>query len=73
MAVTGTSAWAAGWQSCPRPGSGFGASKDGRNVDRCWQVEHLLQMLGWKVVVAWECETANKEKLQKMLKKKLGM
>ena len=39
------------------------------NVERDKKSKRLLRKLGWKVIVVWECETKNIEKLERRLKR----
>ena len=43
-----------------------------RNVGKFKENRHKLAKLGWKVIVVWECELRNMEKLKKVLLKKIN-
>ena len=43
------------------------------NTKRDRRHRAALKRLGWKVVVIWECETASKELLQSLLRKRIGL
>lgn len=52
-----------------RPASNreFWEAKLDRNIERDRRVERELQILGWKVVTIWECETKNINRIVKRL------
>ncbi|UVO49967.1 DNA mismatch endonuclease Vsr [Sphingomonas sp. SUN019] len=49
--------------STPKSNAEFWARKFERNVARDQKATGDLKALGWKVVVAWECELGSKERL----------
>ena len=42
-----------------------------QNIDRHTKVEKQLIELGWKVIVIWECEVSNPDRINKILNKEL--
>ncbi len=66
-----------GHLGCPRAGrpstnEAFWAEKIDRNVSRDGEVQRALLVLGWRVIVVWECETRNPEDLAELLVARLG-
>lgn len=51
----------------PKSRTAFWTKKFGQNVARDYRNEKALQELGWQVLVIWECETWNKEKVKQRL------
>lgn len=49
----------------------FWNAKFQRNVERHAEVEEQLSELGWRIVVIWECETANEDGLRELLERSL--
>lgn len=52
----------------PRTNAGFWAEKFQRNVERDRRVEEQLRAVGWKVLVVWQCELADKGALEERLR-----
>lgn len=50
--------------STPKSNTGFWVEKFERNIDRDRSAAEKLAQLGWKVIVAWECELATTTKLE---------
>jgi DNA mismatch endonuclease (patch repair protein) len=57
--------------SNPSTNSAFWQAKFKRNVDRDERNKKDLRELGWRVIVVWECETRNLEKLERRLRRLL--
>lgn len=55
----------------PRSRQDFWNRKFISNVRRDRHVRRSLQRMGWKVVVIWECETADPTELQRIVKARL--
>ena len=51
----------------PKSRTAFWTKKFGQNVARDYRNEKALQELGWQVLVIWECETWNKERVKQRL------
>ncbi len=51
----------------PKSRVDFWKKKFARNVERHDEVEAELTADGWRVVIVWECETKNEEKLYELL------
>lgn len=51
----------------PKSRTAFWTKKFGQNVARDYRNGKALQELGWQVLVIWECETWNKEKVKQRL------
>lgn len=60
-------------RSMPSTNRKYWVSKLERNVERFVEVRRALRKQGWKVVVVWECQTKNLEKLASGLGTKLGV
>lgn len=60
-------------QTVPRTNRKYWVGKLERNVVRFAEVRKELRKQGWKVVVIWECQTKNDEKLVLALGTKLGV
>lgn len=59
-------------RSMPRSNQSYWRAKLMRNVARDRQSMKALESLGWHVLVIWECETQDVEKLSLKLKNVLG-
>ena len=57
----------------PKSNAAYWNQKLTGNIKRDRRHRAALKRLGWKVVVVWECETASKELLQSLLRKRLGL
>lgn len=57
----------------PKTNRKYWIGKLQRNVERFAEVRKDLRRQGWKVVVVWECQTKDGEKLISRLKAKLGV
>jgi DNA mismatch endonuclease, patch repair protein len=55
----------------PKSRLGYWGPKIAGNMKRDRRVAALLEENGWRVFVAWECETKDKEKLRQRLKRLL--
>lgn len=53
--------------STPKTRTDFWIAKFGRNVERDTEARKLLEALGWKVIVIWECETCRRDELKRHL------
>ena len=51
----------------PKSRVSFWNRKFQRNVERHAEVDEQLKQLGWRVILIWECETKDAEKLQSVL------
>ena len=51
----------------PKSRVAFWKKKFLRNVERHHEVEEQLTELGWRVIVVWECETKDEDKLWELL------
>ena len=51
----------------PKSRTAFWTKKFWQNVARDYRNEKALQELGWQVLVIWECETWNKERVKQRL------
>jgi DNA mismatch endonuclease, patch repair protein len=51
----------------PKTRRAFWKQKFDRNVERDLDKNRALRKLGWRVVIVWECETRNPQKLKKRL------
>lgn len=56
----------------PKSNVDFWMRKFERNVERDEENRKALTELGWKVVVVWECETRNAERLIEKLREEIG-
>lgn len=56
----------------PKSNVEFWRAKFKRNVERDAENVEALRADGWKVVVVWECELRDAEKLLKKLRKEIG-
>lgn len=56
----------------PKSNTDYWNKKLQRNVDRDLKNLTLLRNLGWDVLIVWECETADLERLQRRLIAFLG-
>lgn len=50
--------------STPKSNTGFWQAKFDRNVRRDAEMAARLEALGWKVMVAWECELGSRAKVE---------
>ena len=57
----------------PKTRTAYWAPKLERNVERDKRCIRELRKDGWKVLVVWECETRNPEKLSRRLERFLGI
>ena len=55
----------------PKTRTDYWVDKFRKNVDRDKKNEEQLKTLGWKVLVIWQCEIKNKDKLLAKLRNKL--
>jgi DNA mismatch endonuclease (patch repair protein) len=55
--------------SRPQSNKSFWAEKLDKNIARDKRNKHDLELQGWKVLIIWECETKNMEKLRKKVSK----
>ena len=53
--------------SSPKSNCDFCNEKFQRNIARDKNAERRLKILGWRVLIIWECETRNKERLMRRL------
>jgi len=51
----------------PRSRVSFWTQKFQRNIERHAEVDEQLKRLGWRVILIWECETKDEEKLRAVL------
>lgn len=51
----------------PKTNTKFWQDKFSKNIERDKQNEHKLKELGWNVIVIWECETKDLDKLKTKL------
>jgi DNA mismatch endonuclease (patch repair protein) len=56
----------------PKSNTSYWHNKLERNVERDKQATSLLKKAGWHVLVIWECETKDREKLECKLRKFLS-
>lgn len=56
----------------PKSNVEFWKKKFERNMERDEENQKELRELGWKVVVVWECEIRNAERLIEKLRKEIG-
>ena len=56
----------------PKSRVGFWQRKFGENQRRDRRAKQLLDELGWRVVIVWECEVNDQEKLKNRLKAALS-
>jgi DNA mismatch endonuclease (patch repair protein) len=57
----------------PKSNRKYWVAKLKRNVEHFTEVRRELRRKDWKVVVVWECQTKNIEKLAGILGTKLGL
>jgi DNA mismatch endonuclease (patch repair protein) len=57
----------------PKSRSDYWKSKLDRNVERDTENTEALKVMGWKVIVIWECETRNLELLASTLQESLSL
>ena len=60
------------YTATPKSNVGFWQDKFEKNVARDKRDRRDLKPLGWKVVTVWECQTHDAEKLERLLRRKLG-
>lgn len=51
----------------PATNAAFWEAKRSKNVERDRRVRSALRRLGWKVLVVWECQTRDRERLESVL------
>ena len=56
----------------PRTNRDYWLAKFAKNRERDSKAQHTLQMMGWKVLTIWECQTGNAEALERTLLHMLG-
>src|SRR5208283_839683 len=52
----------------PKSNEKFWSDKFRANVDRDRRVVSTLRRMGWRVIVVWECQTADRDPLRRRLK-----
>jgi DNA mismatch endonuclease (patch repair protein) len=52
----------------PKSNKKFWSDKFRANVDRDRRVVSTLRRMGWRVIVVWECQTADRDPLRRRLK-----
>ncbi|MGZ3797826.1 MAG: very short patch repair endonuclease [Pseudobdellovibrionaceae bacterium] len=52
----------------PKTNANYWKQKISRNKERDATVQEALQSMGWNVMVIWECELKNKERLAEIIK-----
>jgi DNA mismatch endonuclease, patch repair protein len=57
------------WSRVPRGNTSYWGPKLIRNVERDVQARQHLEALGWKVVVIWECEARDEDRLRQIARK----
>lgn len=55
--------------SLPKSRTAFWADKFEMNVKRDARNSELLKKLGWKILVVWQCQTTDRDKLEKRLRR----
>jgi len=60
-------------RSFPRSNTVFWAEKLERNRERDGENRRALEAEGWRVVVVWECQTKDRQRLTELLMRKFGM
>ena len=55
----------------PKSRVAFWSRKFEQNVERDQRAKGRLRKLGWRVIVVWECQTVNEEKLARMMLRKI--
>jgi DNA mismatch endonuclease, patch repair protein len=55
--------------SRPQSNKSFWAAKLDKNIARDKRNKHDLELQGWKVLIIWECETKNMEKIRTKVSK----
>lgn len=60
------------YATTPKTRVAFWSEKFRRNVERDGENRRALRALGWKVLVVWDCETRQPEKLARKLARFLG-
>jgi DNA mismatch endonuclease, patch repair protein len=56
----------------PKTNAGFWTDKFGQNVARDVRNKKELQLLGWRVLVVWQCQAADRNALTQRLSSALG-
>jgi len=56
----------------PKSRVDFWEKKFAENIKRDKRIKSVLQEMGWKVLIIWECQTKNENKLYDQLKSFLG-
>jgi DNA mismatch endonuclease (patch repair protein) len=56
----------------PATNADYWRAKIARNIERDGEQVKALKQLGWKARVVWECETRDREALQKLLRRRIG-
>lgn len=56
-----------GRATIPKTRTDFWMSKFAKNVERDRRNKQLLEDLGWRVLEIWECETADREEVRRLL------
>ena len=59
-------------QAMPATRYEFWSAKFQRNIDRDRRVRRELRKLGWQVLIVWECQTKDPERLMERIAKFLG-
>ena len=59
---------ACGRASIPYTNTEFWLNKFNRNVERDIKNENALRALGWRVIVVWECELKQRNRLDELIK-----
>lgn len=57
--------------SSPKSNTGYWSEKLARNVARDLRNAEELERLGWRVVVIWECETKDRERLKEIIRERV--
>jgi DNA mismatch endonuclease (patch repair protein) len=57
----------------PKSNTEFWSEKFSRNVARDERVKRQLEELGWRVVIAWECDTGSSRKADEAAKRIAGL
>lgn len=57
----------------PKANAAFWQDKFKKNIERDKRVTQELELLGWRVLVVWECELLNPKVLNKRLQKAFGL
>jgi DNA mismatch endonuclease (patch repair protein) len=57
----------------PKTNMEYWLSKFERNIERDKKNTNLLQLLGWNVIIVWECEVSNPQILNSLVKQLKGI